>query len=78
MNRLFLIVYIVVLVISIASFLLKRKRIPGKQKIVMYILYGFTVIFLILLQLQQKRQIPIDDYLNVFSPHIKSWIDHVK
>lgn len=75
MNRLFLLIYCSILILNLISFFRRRKLMPVKQQAVMSVLYGFTIFFLVMLQFQQTKLLPIGHFLNILSPRIKTWVD---
>jgi len=77
MNRLFLLFYCVVFIVRLTAFLRGRKRLPGKQQLVMSIMYGLTILFFAMLQFQQAELIPIGRFLNVLAPWVKMWVDQL-
>jgi hypothetical protein len=75
MNRLFLVIYCLMLSISLIRFLLRQKGMPTKQRWVMYTLYALTFVFLFALQFQYHQMLPTGHLLNLLTPRVKLWVD---
>lgn len=77
MNRLFLIIYCLMLSISLIRFLLKKKSMPAKQQWVMTTLYALTIVFLFALQYQYHQMLPTGHLLNLLTSRVKLWVDQI-
>ncbi|KQL44316.1 hypothetical protein AN963_23200 [Brevibacillus choshinensis] len=77
MNRLFLFSFGLMLIISLIEFIISSKKMEGKQKRVISILYVLTVVFMIALQFQYNQMVPTGYLLNYLSPRVKIWIDQM-
>ncbi|MBY0087249.1 hypothetical protein HP567_020825 [Brevibacillus sp. M2.1A] len=75
MNRIFLVFFVFMLLHSIGEFILKRKGIDGRQQRVIVIFYTLTIVYLIALQFQYYQILPTSNIMNIFSPHVKWWVD---
>ncbi|MFA4132462.1 MULTISPECIES: hypothetical protein [Brevibacillus] len=75
MNRIFLVFFIFMLILSIGEFILKRKGMDGRQRGVIVIFYTLTIVCLIALQFQYYQMLPTSSIMNIFSPHVKRWLD---
>ncbi|TKI54872.1 hypothetical protein E8L90_05105 [Brevibacillus antibioticus] len=75
MNRIFLVFFVFMLLLSIGEFILKRKGMDGRQQRVIVIFYTLTIIFLFALQFQYYQVLPTSNFMNIFSPHVKRWMD---
>ncbi|OUQ88004.1 hypothetical protein B5G50_13470 [Brevibacillus brevis] len=75
MNRIFLVFFIFMLILSIGEFILKRKGMDGRQRGVIVIFYTLTIVCLIALQFQYYQMLPTSSVMNIFSPHVKRWLD---
>ncbi|TQR36404.1 hypothetical protein [Brevibacillus brevis] len=74
MNRIFLVFFIFMLILSIGEFILKRKGMDGRQRGVIVIFYTLTIVCLIALQFQYYQMLPTSSIMNIFSPHVKRWL----
>lgn len=77
MNRLFLLSFCLMLIVSLIEFIIGRNKMEGKQKRVISIFYVLTSVFLIALQFQYNQMLPTGYLLNYLSPQIKMWIDQL-
>lgn len=75
MNRIFLVFFVFMLLLSIGEFILKRKGMDGRQQRVIVIFYTLTIVFLIALQFQYYQILPTSNIMNMFSPYVKRWVD---
>ncbi len=75
MNRIFLVFFVFMLLLSIGEFILKRKGIDGRQQRVIVIFYTLTIVCLIALQFQYYQVLPASNIMNIFSPYVKRWVD---
>ncbi|UED77267.1 hypothetical protein [Brevibacillus sp. DP1.3A] len=75
MNRIFLIFFISMLVLSFGEFIMKRKAMDGRQQRVIAIFYVLTILCLIALQFQYYQVLPTSNLMNFLSPHVKWWVD---
>ncbi|MBG9945027.1 hypothetical protein ABE237_14730 [Brevibacillus formosus] len=75
MNRIFLVFFVFMLLLSLGEFILKRKSMDGRQQRVIFIFYTLTIICLIALQFQYYQILPTSNIMNIFSPHVKRWVD---
>ncbi|WP_289136576.1 hypothetical protein [uncultured Brevibacillus sp.] len=74
MNRIFMLFFCVLLVISIITFLAKRKSMPPKQQGIIFALYGLTIGLLVCLQLQYNQILPFG-HLSTYIAPLKNWIE---
>lgn len=77
MNRLFLLLFGLMLVFSFWDFILKRKHMERKQQIVIYSLYALSVIGIYAVQYQHNKMLSTGFFLNIFTPQVKTWIEHM-
>lgn len=75
MNRIFLIFFISMLLLSFGEFILKRKGMDGRQQRVIAIFYVLTILCLIALQFQYYQVLPTSNLMNFLSPRVKWWVD---
>ncbi|MBW5467621.1 hypothetical protein GPJ61_07005 [Brevibacillus formosus] len=75
MNRIFLVFYVCMLVLSFGEFILKRKGMDGRQQGVIVIFYSLTIVCLIALQFQYYQVLPTSRIMNMFSPYVKRWVE---
>ncbi|CAI8790798.1 Group-specific protein [Brevibacillus sp. IT-7CA2] len=75
MNRIFLVFFVFMLLLSFGEFILKRKGMDGRQQRVIVIFYTLTIVFLIALQFQYYQVLPTSNLMNFLSPHVKRWVD---
>ncbi|MFG0214213.1 hypothetical protein ACFU8X_14000 [Brevibacillus porteri] len=75
MNRVFLIFFIAMLLLSFGEFIMKRKGMDGRQQRVIAIFYVLTILCLIALQFQYYQVLPTSNLMNFLSPHVKWWVD---
>ncbi|MGG1661494.1 hypothetical protein [Brevibacillus sp. NRS-1366] len=76
MNRVFLLVFGLLLGISVIHFLVKRKTMPPKQQSIIFILYTLTIALLVCLQYQYNELLPFRHLASFFSP-LKRWIEQM-
>lgn len=77
MNRLFLALYILMLLFFFLDFFFHRKHMERKQQIVFYTLYILSAIGLYSVQYQKGLMMHIDFFLNNMGPRVKMWIDQI-
>lgn len=75
MNRIFLVFFVAMLLLSFGEFILKRKGMEGRQKRVIAIFYTLTIACLIALQFQYYQVLPASHIMNILSPYVKQWVD---
>ncbi|MGK5507401.1 hypothetical protein [Brevibacillus formosus] len=75
MNRVFLVFFVFMLLLSIGEFILKRRGMDGRQQRVIVIFYTLTIVCLIALQFQYYQVLPASNIMNIFSPYVKRWVD---
>ncbi|GEC88212.1 MULTISPECIES: hypothetical protein [Brevibacillus] len=75
MNRIFLVFFVFMLILSFGEFILKRKGMDGRQQRVIVIFYTLTIAFLIALQFQYYQLLPTSHIMNILSPYVKRWVD---
>ncbi len=75
MNRIFLVFFVFMLLLSIGEFILKQQGMDGRQRGVIVIFYTLTIVCLIALQFQYYQMLPTSSIMNIFSPHVKRWLD---
>lgn len=76
MNRIFLLVFYLLIAISVIRFLVKRKTMPAKQQSIIFILYTLTIGLLICLQYQYNEMLPFQHLSTFFSP-LKRWVEQL-
>ncbi|KNB72659.1 hypothetical protein [Brevibacillus reuszeri] len=76
MNRIFLLIFCGLLIVSVLMFLRKRKRMPRKQQVIIFILYGCTIAFVVCLQLQYNQILPFGR-LSLYVSPLKRWIEQL-
>jgi len=74
MNRIFMLLFCLLLVISIITFLVNRKNMPPRQQAIIFTLYGLTIGLMVCLQLQYNQILPFD-YLSTYISPLKNWIE---
>ncbi|KZE53187.1 hypothetical protein AV540_09030 [Brevibacillus parabrevis] len=77
MNRLFLFLFGLMLVLSFWDFILKRKQMERKQQIVIYFIYALSVIGAYVMQYQHDKMLSTRFFLNILTPQVKIWIEHM-
>ncbi|MED1721793.1 hypothetical protein [Brevibacillus parabrevis] len=77
MNRLFLLLFGLMLFFSFWDFILKRKPMERKQQIVIYSIYALSVIGIYAVQYQHDKMLSTGFFLNIFAPQVKIWIEHM-
>ncbi|GAB1529252.1 MULTISPECIES: hypothetical protein [Brevibacillus] len=75
MNRIFLVFFVLMLILSFGEFILKRKGMDGRQQGVIVIFYTLTIVCLIALQFQYYQVLPTSRIMNMFSPYVKRWVE---
>ncbi|WJQ79481.1 hypothetical protein [Brevibacillus brevis] len=75
MNRIFLVFFVLMLILSFGEFILKRKGMDGRQQGVIVIFYTLTIVCLIALQFQYYQVLPTSRIMNLFSPYVKRWVE---
>lgn len=75
MNRIFLVFFVLMLILSFGEFILKRKGMDGRQQGVIVIFYTLTIVCLIALQFQYYQVFPTSRIMNMFSPYVKRWVE---
>ncbi|MFD2371222.1 hypothetical protein ACFSO0_14965 [Brevibacillus sp. GCM10020057] len=78
MNRLFLLIYCIAFLVRVIAFVRHRKRMPGKQQVVMCTLYVLTIFVFAALQFQHAELLPVSHFLNGLSPQVKMWVDQLQ
>ncbi|MGN7470302.1 hypothetical protein [Brevibacillus sp. SAFN-007a] len=77
MNRLFLCLFVLMLISSFLHFVWKRNQMERKQQIVIYTMYVLSAIGLYAIQYQHDNLMPTGFFLNILTPRVKMWIDQI-
>jgi hypothetical protein len=78
MNRLFLILFCLLLLASLLQFFVKRKNMPDKQGRVVGFFYLITIGLLVALQFQLNVIMPTHYLADVFSVRVQQWLEMIR
>lgn len=75
MNRIFLVFFVLMMLLSLGEFIMKRKGMEAKQKRVIIVFYVLTIVCFVSLQFQYYQVLPTNNLMNMLSPYVKQWVD---
>ncbi|MDA5107807.1 MULTISPECIES: hypothetical protein [Brevibacillus] len=78
MNRVFLVLYGLMLLASLIQFFMKRKNMPVKQRRVVGFFYLITIGLFAALQFQLNVIMPTNYLADVFSVGLQQWLEKIR